>query len=61
MALQHLVHVEALAKSIRRQAAAKEKAIAEASAGGAACGQAPAQGEPLRRTPPHWSMMVYRD
>ena len=56
VALQHLVHVEALAKSIRRQAAAKEKALAEASAEG---GQAPAQGEPLRRTSSHCCIMVW--
>ena len=58
VALQHLVHVEALAKSIRRQAAAKEKAVAEASAEGAASAQGPAQGEPLRRTLSHSGIMV---
>ena len=58
VALQHLVHVETLAKSIRKLAAAKEKAIADASAEGAAPGQTPAQGERLRHTSPHCAMMV---
>lgn len=49
VALQHLVHVETLAKSIRKQATAKEKAVAEAPAEGAASGQAPAEGGLLRR------------
>ena len=44
VALQHLVHVETLAKSIRRQAASKEKALAEAASERSASGQAPAQG-----------------
>lgn len=44
VALQHLVHVETLAKRIRRQAASKEKALAEAASERIASGQAPAQG-----------------
>lgn len=44
VALQHLVHVETLAKRIRRQAASQEKALAEAASERTAAGQAPAQG-----------------
>ena len=44
VALQHLVHIEALARRIRRQAAAKEKALAEAGSEHTAGGQAPAPG-----------------
>ena len=45
VALQHLVHVETLAKSIRKQTAAKEKALAEASSERVASGKAPPPGE----------------
>ena len=45
VALQQLVHVETLAKGIRRQAAAKERALAEASSERAATGQALTQGQ----------------
>ena len=44
VALQHLVHVETLAKRIRKQAASKEKALAEAASERITSGQAPAQG-----------------
>ena len=46
VALQHTVHVEALAKRIRRQAASREKALAEAASVHNESGQAPAQGVP---------------
>ncbi len=48
VALQHLVYVEQTAKQIRREVAAKEKAIAEARSERLAAGEAPSQGPVLR-------------
>ncbi len=45
VALQHLVYVEQTAKQIRREVAAKEKAIAEARSERLAAGEGPFQGE----------------
>lgn len=45
VALQHLVYVEQTAKQIRREVAAKEKAMAEARSERLAAGEAPSQGQ----------------
>lgn len=47
VALQHLVYVERTVKQIRREIAAKEKAIAEARSESLAAGEALSQGVPF--------------